>query len=89
MALTRGSDRWEAPLALLAKVFGAVPTALLAFTKVYFVPTGPDANLHALTQINYWMNVSFRIVLVIVVMDLLVESWQYLRRMVPAERLAF
>jgi hypothetical protein len=88
MALTRGSDRWEAPLALLAKVFGAVPTALLAFTKVYFVPTGPDANLHALTQINYWMNVSFRIVLVIVVMDLLVESWQYLRRMVPAERLA-
>jgi hypothetical protein len=33
--------------------------------------------------------VSFRIVLVIVVMDLLVESWQYLRRMVPAERLAF
>jgi hypothetical protein len=33
--------------------------------------------------------VSFRIVLVIVVMDLLVESWQYLRRMAPTERLAF
>ena len=66
-----------------------MPTALLAFTKVYFVPTGSAANLHALAQINYWVNVSFRIVLVIVVIDLLVESWQYLRHVVPAERLAF
>jgi hypothetical protein len=40
-----------------------------------------------LAQINYWKNVSFRIVLVIVVLDLLVESRQYLRRMVPVERL--
>jgi hypothetical protein len=30
------------------------------------------------------MNVTFRIVLVIVVMDLVVESWKYLRRTVPA-----
>ena len=64
-----------------------MPTALLAFTKVYFVPTSPATNLHALAQINYWKNVSFRIVLVIVVLDLLVESRQYLRRMVPVERL--
>jgi hypothetical protein len=89
MALARGSDRWEAPVQLLIKVFGAAPTAMLAFTKVYFVPISPAANLHALAQINYWINVSFRIVLVIVVMDLLVESWQYLRRMAPTERLAF
>jgi hypothetical protein len=89
MALARGSDRWQAPLNLLTKLFGAVPTALLAFTKVYFVPTSLAANLHTLIQINYWLNVSFRIVLVIVVMDLLVESWQYLRRTVPAQRFAF
>jgi hypothetical protein len=89
MALARGSDRWEAPVQLLIKVLGAAPTALLAYTKVYFVPISPAANLHALAQINYWMNVSFKIVLVIVVMDLVVESWKYLRRTVPAQRLAF
>ena len=57
--------------------------------KVYFVPTSPATNLHALAQINYWTNVGFRIGLVVVVLNLLVESWQYLRRAVPAERLAF
>jgi hypothetical protein len=89
MALARGSDRWEKPLQLLTKVLGAVPTALLAFTKVYFVPISGAADLHVLAQVNYWINVSFRIVLVIVVMDLLVEAWQYLRHKVPAERFAF
>jgi hypothetical protein len=42
-----------------------------------------------LAQINYWTNVGFRIGLVILILYLLVESWQYLRRVVPAERLAF
>jgi hypothetical protein len=89
VALTRGSDRWEAPLGLLSKILGLAPTALLAYAKVYFVPTSPAANLHVLSQINYWTNAGFRIVLAIVVVDLLVESWQYLRRVVPTERLAF
>ena len=89
MALTHGIDRWEAQLGLLTKFFGLVPMALLAFTKVYFVPTSSAANLHALAQVNYWTNVGLRIGLAIVILDLLVESWQYLRRVVPAERLAF
>jgi hypothetical protein len=66
-----------------------VPTALLALTTVYFVPTSPAANLHALAQINYWLNASFKIVLVIVVLSLVVDAWQYFRRVVPTERLAF
>jgi hypothetical protein len=89
MALARGTHRWEAPLQLLTKFLGVVPTALLAVTRVYFVPTGPAANLHALAQINYWLNASFKIVLVIVVLSLVVDSWQYFRRLVPTERLAF
>jgi len=89
MALARGKHRWEAPLELLTKLLGVAPTALLAVTKVYFVPTSPAANLHTLAQINYWMNAGFRIVLVIVVLSLVVESWQYFRRLVPTERLAF
>jgi hypothetical protein len=89
MALARGKHRWEAPLELLTKILGVVPTALLALTKVYFVPTGPAANLHTLAQINGWMNAGFRIVLVIVVLNLVWDSWQYFRRVVPTERLAF
>jgi hypothetical protein len=89
MALGHGKHGWEAPLQLLTKFLGVVPTALLAVTKVYFVPTSPAANLHALGQINYWLNSSFKIVLVIVVLSLLVDSWQYFRRVVPTERLAF
>lgn len=89
MALARGKHRWEAPLELLTKILGVVPTALLALTKVYFVPTSPAANLHTLAQINGWMNAGFRIVLVIVVLNLVWDSWQYFRRLVPTERLAF
>ena len=89
MALAGGNDRWEEPLKLFTNLLGLVPVGLLAFNKVYFVPTSPAANLHALTQINYWTNVGFRIGLVIAVLGLLVESWQYLRRVVPVERLAF
>ena len=88
MALARG-NRLEQPLKLFTNLLGLVPVGLLAFNKVYFVPTSPAANLHALAQINYWTNVGFRIGLVVVVLNLLVESWQYLRRAVPAERLAF
>jgi len=42
-----------------------------------------------LAQINYWTNVGFRIGLMFMIVYLLVESWQYLRRVIPAERLAF
>jgi hypothetical protein len=89
MAVARGNHRSEQPLELFTNLLGLVPAGLLAFTKVYFVPASSAANLHALAQINYWTNVGFRIGLVIVVLNLLVESWQYLRRVVPAERLAF
>jgi hypothetical protein len=89
MALARGNHRSEQPLELFTNLLGLVPAGLLAFNKVYFVPTNPAANLHALAQINYWTNVGFRIGLVILILYLLVESWQYLRRVVPAERLAF
>jgi hypothetical protein len=88
-ALAPGTHRWEAPLQLLVKVFGVIPTALLAFSKVYFVPNGPAANSNTLAQINSWMNFGFRIALLIVVVSLLVDCWQYFRRFIPTQRLAF
>jgi hypothetical protein len=89
MAVARGNHRSEQPLELFTNLLGLVPAGLLAFNKVYFVPTGSAANLHALAQINYWTNVGFRIGLMFMIVYLLVESWQYLRGVVPAERLAF
>jgi hypothetical protein len=66
-----------------------VPAGILAFATVYFVPTSAAANFHALALINHWMNVGFRITLVILILTLLVDSGPYFRRMIPAERLAF
>jgi hypothetical protein len=89
VALAHGIHRWERPLKLLIKLLGVVPAGLLAFAKVYFVPTNAAANLHALAQINYAMSLGFRVALAIAVVDLLVESWHYFRPMIPTERLAF
>jgi len=88
-ALTSGNHRSEALLRLLIKLLGLAPTGLLAFATIYFVPTSPTANLHALAQINYGVNLGFRIVFAIALLDLLAESWLYFRHMIPTERLAF
>jgi hypothetical protein len=88
-ALSRRADRWIAPLELLTNLFGVVTIGVLASTRVYFVATNPAADLRALAGLNYWMNASFRIVMVLLVLNLLVELWRVLRPVIPVERLAF
>lgn len=89
IALARGRHRWENWLKRFANILGLAPAGILAFAKVYFVPTSATTNFHALAQVNYWMNVGLRITLVIFILNLMVDSWPYFRRMIPAERLAF
>jgi len=89
IALARGNHQREKSLKLVADLLGLVPAGILAFATVYFVPASANANFHALAQINHWMNLGFRITLVILIATLSVECWQYLRRIIPAERLAF
>jgi hypothetical protein len=89
IALARGDRHWENSMKLLTNLLGLVPVGILAFATVYFVPTSATANPHALAAINHWMSVGFRITLVILILTLLVDSWPYFRRIVPAERLAF
>ena len=89
MALNPGIDRWKLPFQLLTKLLGLVPIGILAFVKVYFVPGSSPANLHTFAAINYWMNVGFRIVLVIALLELLIETWKYVRPKIPTQRLAF
>src|SRR5271168_3247599 len=58
MTFSREAERWKGPVELVTKVAGVLMTGWLAFTKVYFIPTGPGADLHTLATVNYWMNVS-------------------------------
>ena len=89
MAFSRETDRWMAPLEVVTKFIGVITTGILAFTKTYLVASSSTTNLKTLAEVNYWMNVSFRIVLVFVILDLLVELWKYVRRWAPSAGLAF
>jgi hypothetical protein len=89
LVLFNESERWKTIFEIVTKCMGVVATGMLAFTKVYFVATSAAANMQTLAAVNYWVNVSFRIVLFFVVLDLVVEVWKYVRRWVPTERLAF
>jgi hypothetical protein len=57
--------------------------------KPYFVATSPAANQAALANVNHWMGISFRIVLVLVFVDLLIEAWKLLRPSLRARSLVF
>jgi hypothetical protein len=89
MALNPGNDRLKLPLQLLTKLLGLVPIGILAFAKVYFVPGSSTANLQTFAAMNYWINVGFRIVLVIALLELSIEAWKYVRPKIPARRLSF
>ena len=88
-ALNTSFDSWKTPLDLVTKLFGVAATAFLATMKTYFVATSPTTNLAALANVNHWMGTSFRIVLVIVLLQLLIEAWKLLRPSLSTRRLVF
>jgi hypothetical protein len=89
IALNARYDRSQAVLDLITKLFGIATTAYLATMKTYFVATGPSANLTMLANVNHWIGISFRIVLVITLIDFLVEAWRLLRPSLSSRSLAF
>jgi hypothetical protein len=89
LALTPAFDRWQSALDLLTKLFGVASTAFLATIKTYFVATSPSANQAMLANLNYWANFSFRIILAIAVIDLLVGAWKLFRPALRAKSFAF
>jgi hypothetical protein len=88
-SLFDGAGRWNTALDLASKLFGIVITSWLASTGTYIVATSPGANLSQLAVVNHWMGVSFRIVIVFMILDLAMEAWKYLRPHLPVGRLAF
>jgi hypothetical protein len=89
IALNATYDRSQAALDLVTKLFGMATTAYLVTMKAYFVPTGPSANLTMLANVNHWIGISFRIVLVITLIDFLVEAWKLLRPSISSRSLVF
>jgi hypothetical protein len=80
---------WGVPLDLACKLIGAVVTGWLASAGTYIVATGSATNPHTLAIVNHWMGISFRIVLAFIILDLVIQTWKYLRPHIPVARLAF
>jgi hypothetical protein len=89
LALNPSFDHWKSSLDLVTKLFGVAATAFLVSMKTYFVPTSPSTNLSALSAVNHWMAISFRIVLIIVLLTLLIDAWKLIRPALRTERLVF
>jgi hypothetical protein len=89
IALNTRYDRGQAVLDLVTKLFGIATTAYLATMKTYFVATGPSADLMMLANVNHWIGIGFRIVLVITLIDFLVEAWRLLRPSISSRSLVF
>ena len=89
IALNTHYDRTQTVLDLVTKLFGIATTAYLATMKTYFVATGPSAHLAMLANVNHWIGISFRIVLVITLIDFLVEAWRLLRPSISSRSLVF
>jgi hypothetical protein len=89
LAFSNWTQRWQDPLEVAVRLFGVVPISILVAFRVYYVPTSASANLQKLAVVNLWLNFSFRIVLFMVVVGLLVDAWQRLRHSLPVKRLAF
>jgi hypothetical protein len=87
-AIFAPSGLWETPINFAFKVLGLLVTLWLAFTNVYFVATSPATDLQKLAAVNHWMNLSLRIVLAIVLLDLILAGWK-LRPSFQAKRLVF
>jgi len=89
MALTPGVHKWMKPLELLSNLLGVVALSIMAWTADYFVPSGAGVDAQKLASVNYGVGLAIKIALFFAVLGLLIESWKYVKRQVPAGRLAF
>ena len=89
LALRPSYDRFQSVFDLVTKLVGVVSTAFLASMKVYFVATSPSTDRVALAAVNHWLGISFRIVLIIVVLQLLIDAWKLFFPSLRARSLVF
>lgn len=88
-ALRPGPQPWKAPLEILVKLLSIAGAAILVHAKTYFTPTGIALNAHTADVINQSLNLSFKILLFVLVITLIVDLWKLIRPSIATERLAF
>jgi hypothetical protein len=71
-------SRLRQGLQLAVKMFGILGLVVLVQARLYFVPAGllPTHNLDALTAINTSINLGFKIVLVVALLNFLWDLWK-------------
>ncbi|MGA7158913.1 MAG: hypothetical protein WBY53_18860 [Acidobacteriaceae bacterium] len=87
-ALNPTYDHWRVPFDLFTKLAGLGVTAILLSTRTYFISTNPAASQVMLTQVNYWINFSCRLVIIISLIGFLVEAWKHYAPNFRTSRLA-
>ncbi len=89
IALSPNSDRFQPAFNLVFKLASLASTIFLASMKTYFIPAGPAADQAKLALVNHWIGISFRIVLLIVLLQILIDIWKLFRPTLRTKSLAF
>jgi hypothetical protein len=87
--LFSSAKRWTTPLDLIARLFNIVLAGWLAANGPYVVSTGSRIDSLHLAVANYWVGLSIAIALACLILDLVIQTWKYLRPHLPVGRLAF
>jgi hypothetical protein len=77
LALNPAYDNWRVPFNLLTQLASIGCTAIMLTTHTYFTSTDPNVSHSLLFLANYWMGISTRIVLLLGILALLLETWKY------------
>ena len=84
LALRSGPQPWRTPFELVTTALGVVAPGYLALSGAPLVATGPGADLKTLLAVNTMMSLSFRIVLVFILIDVGVQIWKALKGKLPS-----
>jgi len=89
LALSSGTHRWMKPLKLATELLGVVAVGMIACAKELLVAANGSANLQKLAEVNHAMSLAFRIALIIAIVGLVKEVWEYANRMRVVRQMAF
>jgi hypothetical protein len=89
LALNPTFDSWRIPFDLLTRLASIGCTAIMLTTHTYFISTDPAVSHTLLFVANFWMGMSCRIVFLIGLLALLIETWKHYGPTLRSKSLAF
>lgn len=88
LALNPRFESWRIPLDILTKLAGLAIVLILVYSKIYFVAVNPAAAHATLDQVNYAVNIGFRIILALGIFGLVMDAWKHYGPNLRIHRLA-